>query len=287
MAPVYETDEPVLYEQDGAIALITLNRPNYGNAQNAQMLYALDAAFQRAADDPSVLAIILRGAGKHFSSGHDIGTPGRDTDYKRDDRVSLWGDHSTQPGAAKAYIREQEIYLGLCRRWRDLPKPVIAAVHGACIAGGLALAWIADIIIAADNAFFSDPVLKMGIPGIEYFAHAYEMHPRAAREFLFLGERMSAERAWQLGMVNRVVPLDQLEAEAKGIAARLAELPPFGLMLAKQAFNHVDDQMGKRSSMDAVFHMHHLAHAQGQLTTGDYISGKTVKSASDKGDRDN
>lgn len=286
MAPIYETDDPVLYERRDATAWITLNRPAFGNAQNAQMLYALDDAFVRAAQDADVRAIVLRGAGRHFSSGHDIGSPGRDADQPAPRLVSLWGDHSELPAAAKPYVREQELYLGLCRRWRDLPKPTIAAVHGACIAGGLMLAWVCDLIIASDDAHFSDPVLRMGVPGVEYFAHAYEMNPRAAREFLFLGERMGAERAWQLGMVNRVVPRDRLEAEAERVAARLAEMPAFGIALAKQAFNQVDDLMGKRAAMDASFHMHHLAHAQNAMTSGSMIGGMDARTMAASARRD-
>lgn len=275
--PDYESHEPVLYELDGATAWITLNRPKFSNAQNLQLTYALDDAFSRAAGDRAVRAIVLQGAGPHFCSGHDIGSPGRDIDQSTPLRRSLWGDHTQEDGAAVAYVREQEAYLGLCRRWRELPKPVIAAVHGACMAGGLALAWVADLIVASEDAFFSDPVLKFGVPGIEYFAHAFEMHPRAAREFLYLGERMTARRAYELGMVNRVVERGQLRAEVEAICRRLEGLPPFGLALAKQAFNHTDDLMGKRAAMDAVFHMHHLAHAQNQLLSGDLIGGASAK----------
>ncbi|MCG2840551.1 enoyl-CoA hydratase [Sandaracinobacter sp. RS1-74] len=277
MAPIYETDKPILYERSGATAWITLNRPDYGNAQNAQMLYALDDALVRASEDPEIRVIVLKGAGKHFSAGHDIGSPGRDADRPAPRRATLWGDHSTLDGAAKYYVREQEAYLGLCRRWRELPKPTIAAVHGACIAGGLMLAWVCDLIIASRDAVFSDPVLRMGVPGVEYFAHAFEMHPRVAREFLFLGERMSAERAWHLGMVNRVVDREALEAEVEAVAARLAELPAFGLTLAKQAFNAVEDFAGKRSAMDASFHMHHLAHAHNALVNGNAIAGMDAR----------
>jgi enoyl-CoA hydratase len=276
--PVYETDEPVRYERRGTTAWLGLNRPSYANSQNGQMLYALDAAFARAVDDREVRAIVLHGLGKHFSSGHDIGTPGRDADVPATARRSLWGDHSELDGAAWAYVREQELYLGLCRRWRELPKPTIAAVHGACVAGGLMLAWVCDLIVASDDAFFSDPVLRMGIPGVEYFAHAFEMHPRVAREFLFLGERMSAERAHALGMVNRLVAREALETEVAAIAERLAGLPPFGLTLAKQALNQAEDAMGKRATMDAAFNIHHLAHAHAQLTTGSRISGQNARS---------
>jgi enoyl-CoA hydratase len=276
--PVYETDEPVLYETRGATAWITLNRPTFNNAQNMQLTYALDRAFACAAADRQVRAIVLQGAGKHFCAGHDIGSPGRDVDFATpSDRHSLWWGHVGTEGAETAYVREQEIYLGMCRRWRALPKPTVAAVHGACIAGGLALAWICDLIVASEDAYFADPVLKLGVPGVEYFAHAFEMHPRAAREFLFLGERMSAQRAFQVGMVNRVVAREQLTSEVEAICARLETLPPFGAALAKQAFNHVEEARGQRAAMDAVFHIHHLAHAQNQLLSGDLIGGARTK----------
>src|SRR5690606_6146455 len=107
------------------------------------------------------------------------------------------------------------------RRWREVPKPTIAMVQGACVAGGLMLAWVCDLIVASDDAFFADPVVRMGIPGVEYFAHPYELNPRIAKEFLFLGERMSAERAYQMGMLNRVVSRDQLEEETDRQSTRL------------------------------------------------------------------
>lgn len=270
--PVYETDAPVLYALNGTVAVISLNRPRYGNAQNAHLLYALDDAFKRAANDDAVKAIVLRAQGKHFSSGHDIGTPGSDFGASAPERRTLWYDHVGTTGAETNYVREQESYLALCRRWRDVPKPVVSAVQGACIAGGLMLAWIADMIVASEDAFFSDPVLKMGVPGVEYFAHTFEMHPRIAREFLFLGERLPAGRAYELGMVNRVVPRDALDTAALEMAGTAGKAPRFALALAKQVFNQLEDLQGKRSGMDAVFHAHHLAHAHNQLT-GDWLGG--------------
>jgi enoyl-CoA hydratase len=274
---VYETDEPVLYAADGGVATITMNRPAFNNAQNSQMTYALDAAFRRAVDDDAVKAIVLKGAGKHFSAGHDIGTPGRDL-HKSFDRKLLWPDHVNKPGAELLYTREQEVYLGMCRRWREIPKPTVASVQGACIAGGLMLAWVCDLIVASEDAFFQDPVVRMGIPGVEYFAHGFELPPRVAKEFLLLGERMPAARAYSFGMVNKVVPRDELEAETRRIAERLAEMPRLGLSLTKQAINHVEDLRGKRTAMDAVFHMHHFAHAQNDLVSGDSLAGLTGKS---------
>ncbi len=275
--PVYETDNPVLYSTENGIATITLNRPRYHNSQNAQMLYALDDAFRKATDDDEIKVIMLKGEGKNFSAGHDIGTPGRDANEAHD-RTLLWYDHSDKPGAERQYVREQEIYLGMCRRWRDLPKPTIAVVQGACIAGGLMLAWVCDLIIASEDAFFADPVVRMGIPGVEYFAHVHELNPRIAKEFLFMGDRMPAARAYEMGMVNRVFPRDELNNEALKIATKIAAMPRLGLTLTKQAVNHIEDLQGLRTGMDAVFHMHHFAHAHASLTSEDNIGGFDAKS---------
>jgi enoyl-CoA hydratase len=275
--PVYETGEPVLYEVRDDIATLTMNRPAFHNAQNSQMTYALDAAFRRAVDDDAVRVIVLRGAGRHFSAGHDIGTPGRDVSEPFD-RVHLWWDHSNKPGAEFNYAREQEVYLGMCRRWHDCPKPTIAMVHGACIAGGLMLAWVCDLIVASDDAFFQDPVVRMGIPGVEYFAHVHELNPRVAKEFLFLGERMSAERAHAMGMVNRVVTLEQLEAETYGIAARIARQPRMGLALAKQVVNRIEELQGLRMAMDVAYGYHHFAHAHGQVLGNGHLGGHDARS---------
>ena len=275
----YETDSPILYEVADGVAWIMMNRPDFNNAQNGQMTYALDDAFQRAVNDDAVKAIVLGGVGKHFSAGHDIGTPGRDLHHEFDKRLMI-APHTNKPAAELLYTREQEQYLGMCRRWRDVPKPTVAMVQGACIAGGLMLAWICDLIVASEDAFFQDPVVPlMGIPGVEYFAHAYELPPRVAKEFLLLGERMPASRAERFGMVNRVVPREELRDTAAAIAAKLAKNSRLGNWLTKQAVNHVEELRGKRSAMDAVFHMHHFAHAQNDLVTGDSIGGVSGKSA--------
>jgi enoyl-CoA hydratase len=275
--PVYETETPVLYEVIDQVAWITMNRPDFNNAQNGQMTYALDDAFQRATGDDGVRCIVLAGTGKHFSAGHDIGTPGRDLLKQFDNRLMV-PPHVTRPGAELLYTREQEQYLGMCRRWRDVSKPTVAMVQGACIAGGLMLAWCCDLIIASDDAFFQDPVVRMGIPGVEYFAHAFELPPRIAKEFLLLGERMPAARAEQFGMVNRIVPREKLREDVAAIAAKLAAQPRLGAWLTKQAVNHVEELRGKRAAMDAVFHMHHFAHAQNDLTSDNSLGGMDAKS---------
>jgi enoyl-CoA hydratase len=251
----------VTYEVSGSAAIIRLNRPRYGNAQNSQVTYELDAAFIKATNDDEVKVIVLGGNGKHFCSGHDIGTPGRDIDQSFERKAVIWWDHVGAEGVDSRFARESEVYLGMCRRWREIPKPTIAAVQGACIAGGLMLAWSCDFIVAADNAFFQDPVVKMGIPGVEYFAHPWVTNPRAAKEMLFTGDRMTAARALELGMVNHVVAAEELEDFTLKLAGRIAEMPRLGLALAKKAVNQAEDLQGMRAGMDSVFGLHHAAHA--------------------------
>ncbi|MEP6867442.1 MAG: enoyl-CoA hydratase [Novosphingobium sp.] len=268
-ATALTTAEEILYEVRGSTAIISLNRPARSNAQTYPLLYQLDAAFRRALDDDDVGAIVLRGEGKHFSAGHDT-TAGDITKWERAEqpRRMSWPPHGNMEGAERQYAAEQEFYLGMCRRWRDIAKPTVAAVQGACIAGGMMLAWICDFIVASDDAFFADNTVDLGVPGVEYFAHAFELPPRIAREFLMLGERMPAKRAYELAMVNRLVSRDDLLTEALAMAEKLAAKPRFAMTLAKQACNHVDDLQGKRSAMEGVFAMHQLAHAHNRAVTG-------------------
>ena len=272
-----EEQDIVLYEAREGVAWITMNRPQYHNAQNGKMTYLLDDAFKKAVADDEIKVIILRGEGKHFSAGHDIGTPGRDVHLSQD-RVTMWYDHADKEGGEFLYVREAEAYLGMCRRWREIPKPTIAAVQGACIAGGLMLAWVCDLIVATDDAYFSDPVVRMGIPGVEYFAHPYELNPRIAKEFLFTGNKMGAERACQMGMVNQISTRDTLMADVEALAMKIAAMPRLGLALTKQAINNVEELQGKRSAMEAAFAWHHFTHVHNDLTTGNKLGGMDAKS---------
>ncbi len=272
------SEQVVVTERCGAIEFVRMNRPEYRNAQNSAMTYALDDAFMAAAADDEVKVIVLCGAGDHFSAGHDIGSPGRDVDQSFPRRAGLWWDHVGRPGAEGRMAREAEVYLGMCRRWRELPKPTVAMVQGACVAGALMLAWSCDLIVASDDSFYADPVVRMGIPGVEYFAHPWIMGPRFAKEFLFTGERVGAERALQLGMVNRVVPRDSLEDETTALADKIAQMPRFGLALTKMAVNQAEDLMGLRTGIDSVYGLHHVAHAHNAEAGGDSLAGHDARS---------
>lgn len=271
-----KTPEFVTYNVVDGVAWVMLNRPDAANAQNYRLLGQLENSLRRAANDDDVKVIVLGGEGKHFSAGHDIGTPEKDSHMQRE-RATMWWDHTNKTGAERQYVLEQDGYLGLCRRWAEIPKPMIAMVQGACIAGGLMLAWVCDLIVASEDAYFQDPVVRMAQPGVEYFAHAFELPPRVARELLLLGERMPAARAYQFGMVNRIFPRAELREGVAKIAAEIATRDRLGLALTKQAINFVEELRGKRTAMDGVFHMHHLAHAHNQLLTGHLVGGLDAK----------
>jgi enoyl-CoA hydratase len=287
MVPEVEStgQEVVTYHVRGPVALVTLNRPQYRNAQNSKVTYALDAAFTRAVNDDDAKVIVLAGAGDHFCAGHDIGTPDRDIHESFERKAVIWWDHVGTNGVDSRFARESEVYLGMCRRWREIPKPMIAMVQGACIAGGLMLAWCCDFIVASDDAFFADPVVRMGIPGVEYFAHPWVMNPRAAKEFLYTGDRFSAERALQLGMVNRVVTRAELEPTVLQIAERISAMPRLGLALTKKAVNQAEDLQGMRAGMDSVFGLHHAAHAHNAEVDVDSLAGLDARAMAEAAKR--
>jgi enoyl-CoA hydratase len=172
----YETI--VVERPEPRIARIVMNRPEARNAQNLQMTYDLNAAFDSAVQDDAVKVIILAGHGPHFSAGHDLRPTGKNAAGVDFPPVGNWGGFA-EPNAHGRFAREQEIYLQITRRWRNLAKPTIAEVHGKCIAGGLMLAWACDLIVASSDAEFCDPVVTMGVCGVEWFVHPWELGPRA------------------------------------------------------------------------------------------------------------
>ena len=179
----------ITYEVSEGVARIALNRVEVRNAQDKAMLYELNDAFDLASRDDEVKVIVLAANGPHFSSGHDLADR---TDVTEFSQVSNWGGYD-KPGAEGRQALEEEIYLGLCWRWRNLPKPTIAEVQGKVIAGGLMLVWVCDLIVAAEDTTFSDPVVAFGVNGVEYFAHPWEFGARKAKELLFTGGRMTAQ----------------------------------------------------------------------------------------------
>lgn len=250
----------ILYEKpETGIARIWLNRPNVRNAQDTHLLYELNDAFDLALSDDDVKVVILAAKGPHFSAGHDLSEADRETAQAAHKIVGTWagGDWN---GAEAFYMREKEIYEGFCRRWRDLAKPTIASVHGKSIAGGLMLIWPMDFVIASEDASFQDNTMFMGIPGVEYFAHAWELGIRKAKEFLLCGQPLSAAEAREAGMVNLVVPREELEEATLAFARRIADKPSFALKLGKDAINAIFAAQGFDNVQRSAFNAHHLAH---------------------------
>ncbi|MEQ8230196.1 MAG: enoyl-CoA hydratase [Gammaproteobacteria bacterium] len=241
------------------IARIVLNRPETANAQDTQFLYELNDAFDRAAHDDAVRVIILAANGKHFSSGHDLGEKNwYEAMYDHRTVGTMCG--FTCAGAEAQMAREEEIYLGFSERWRNIPKPTIAAVQGKCIAGGLMLCWPCDLIVASDDASFSDPTVSFGIGGVEFFHHLWEVGARKAKEMLFTSDAISAAEARELGMVNKVVPRAELEAATLEMARKIAAKSRFALKMTKKAINGAQDAQGRELAMQNAFHLHQLAH---------------------------
>ena len=252
--------ESVLYETPAEhIARIVLNRPETRNAQDTRLLYELNAAFDRAAQDDAVKVIILAANGPHFSSGHDLREPNVYEKMSEFDTVGTWCGF-TCAGAERQMAREKEIYVGFCERWRNIPKPTLAAVQGKVIAGGLMLIWPCDIIIASDDAQFCDPVVNFGIGGVEFFAHPWEVGARKAKEMLFTSDWLSVEEAQQLGMVNQIVPREKLDETVLAMAQKIAKKSLFALKLTKEAVNVAEDAQGRVQSMQTSFALHQLAH---------------------------
>lgn len=263
VAPVrYETPLP-------RVARIVLARPDARNAQNTELLYQLNAAFDRASQDDGISVIILAADGPHFSSGHDL----RESDEAKDEsmalhrRVGTWCGFKCA-GAESQMAREKEIYVGLSERWRNIPKPTIAQVHGKVISGGLMLVWPCDLIVASEDAEFIDNTVAMGVSGAEFFHHPWEVGARKAKEMLFTSDSVSAIEARQLGMVNHVVPREDLEAAVLALAERIAARPLFALKLAKEAVNVAQDAQGRQAAMTAAFVYHQLCHSHNQQLFG-------------------
>lgn len=268
-----DTDR-VRYERPAeGVARIVLARPETKNAQDKRMLYALNDAFDVAAQDDEVKVVILAADGEDFSSGHDL----KDRDEMSEfTPVTCWGGFD-QPGAEGRLGLEEEYYLGLCKRWRAMPKPTIAAVQGRAIAGALMLIWPCDLIVAADDALFSDPIVAFGLNGHEFFAHAFELGGRLAKEMLFTGRAVSAREAMACGMVNRVVPAAELADHTLNLANQIAARPMMGLKLAKLAVNQSQDAQGYTNAIEAAFSLHQLGHSHNMQVHGYLVDPNGIK----------
>jgi enoyl-CoA hydratase len=236
----------IRYSVDGHVATVTLDRPRSANALNAAMIDELDAALTLAQDDDEVRVVVLAAEGAHFSAGHDL-------------KELLAGEEhwAAMRGTAEGKLHhEQVMYWDRSLRWRNFPKPTIAAVQGTCAAAGLMLACMCDLIVAADDARFSNPVLRMSGAGVELLVEPWELGARRAKEFLLCARVLSADEAERAGMVNRVVAREDLATTARDMADQVALVPPVTAQAVKGSINATLDRQGQLDSWRHHFTVH-------------------------------
>lgn len=259
-------DKFVRYDalDEGRIVRITLDRPEARNAQNRGLLVELNDAFLRAEADDGVRVVILCGAGPMFSSGHDLGSK-----VSMEEMMPGPGQHptrtingGTRQGAEALMLQEWHYYFENTRRWRNLRKITIGQAHGDVYAAGLMLLWACDLIVCDDKTTFADVVgTRLGMCGVEYFAHPWELGPRKAKELLLTGDSLDADGAYALGMVSKVFPPDELADRTLEFARRIATLPTMSALLIKEAVNQSVDNMGFYNALNACFTLHELNHS--------------------------
>lgn len=257
--------EEIEYRTDGPVAYVLHARPEKRNAESRRLLDELDAALSLAVGDDSVRVIVIGGQGDHFSAGHDL----------KEAQAERQGF-----SVEERWAYEELRYFEYAMRIWDCPKPTIARVQGACVAGGFMVANMCDMIVASDDAFFADPVCRtLAAAAVEVLVHPWVMGLRRAKEFLYTGERMGAEEARALGMVNRLVPRAELDAATQAFAERIAETPPFALKLIKKSLNRTFDAQGFRTALSAHFDIHQLSHVTDEFveTRGKGLAGAIRK----------
>ena len=265
----------LLYESfdEGTVARITLNRPDARNAQNRGLLVELNEAFLHAEADDQVRVVILGGAGPMFSSGHDMGSklsieetvPGPNQHPSR----RMHG--GTKKATESLMLQEWHYFYDNTRRWRNLRKITIGQAHGDVYAAGLMLLWACDLIVCAEGTRFADVVgARLGMCGVEYFAHPWEFGPRKAKELLLTGDAIDADEAHQLGMVSKIFPADRLGDMTVDFARRIAQLPTMTSLLIKESVNQSVDNMGFYNALNACFTLHELNHSHWAWVNDDH-----------------
>ena len=257
--------EYLTYESldDGKIVRIMLNRPGARNAQNRGMLVELDDAFVTAEADDEVRVVILGGMGPMFSSGHDMGSKEAIAEREGATRhPTTLINGGTRTGAEARMLQEWHYYFENTKRWRNLRKITIAQVHGTVYAAGLMLMWACDLIVGAEDVRFADVVgTRLGMCGVEYFAHPWEFGPRKTKELMLTGDALGVEEAHALGMVTKIFPVEELADRTLEFARRIADLPTVTALLIKESVNQTVDNMGFYNALQACFTLHQLNHS--------------------------
>jgi enoyl-CoA hydratase len=250
--------DQIAYEPLGRVARVTMNRPRYRNAQSRTLLRELDDAFARATDDEEIRVIVLAAEGKDFSAGHDLGTP---------EFVDEENEHPRQgrSDVERSFGYSWQQFLDMSLRWRDIPKPTIAQVHGWCIFGGWIIASAMDLVVAADDARFLTNL-------VQYFTLPWDVGARKAKEILFDNREIGAAEAKDLGFVNHVWPRDELEEQTLELANRIAANATFLLRQFKLSVNQMQDAAGFRAAVQAAHANYQLTEAHNKLREQERIA---------------
>ena len=249
--------ETIIYEKDGPIARIILNRPEAANSQNPAMVWDVENSLKDAENDYSIKVVIFKANGKGFSAGHDVGTGGGPTYPEFIEAAEAghpWG------GQAKLFM------WPILHLW-EFQKPTVAAVNGYCIGGGTYFALLNDVVVASDDAYFQMPLPQgLGFPGGETMIEPWVMmNFHQAYEYLYLSKTVDAEEALRLGMVNRVVPRDQLDEEVELIAHQIAQAPLTVLMGIKAGVKRAWETMGMRVHLQSQLQMMEMVGHSGDV----------------------
>ena len=236
----------LIVEADGPILTLTLDRPEKRNALNDALLARLGEELERAAGDNDLRVVLLQGSGDHFCSGFDL------------DTVSADESPEARARREREQLFERALFL------RDLPLPTIAAVQGACVAAGLLLSQMCDLVVASEDAFFYDPLPRMGGVGLELLVEPWDIGFRRAKRYLFTGDRIPAKDALELGMVTDLAARAELGETVRSLAQRIAEMPPVTLALIKRSLNRAQDLAGMREALEYHFALHQLGHVSAE-----------------------
>ena len=261
-------------QDDGSIVRIILNRPEARNAQNRGMLVELNEAFLAAEADDKVRVVILSGEGKMFSSGHDLGSKVAMEERRGGENPHPTGEINggTRLGAENLMLQEWHYFFENTRRWRNLRKITIAQVHGDVFSAGLMLMWACDLIVGAEDVRFADVVgTRLGMCGMEYFAHPWEFGSRKTKELMLTGDSIDVHEAYALGMVSKVFPAEELNERTLEFARRIAQVPTMAALMIKESVNQTQDNQGFYNSLNACFTLHELNHSHWAQVNDDHF----------------
>jgi len=268
----------IVYEEDGPLARIILNWPERANAQSSDMVHQFDEALTRANAGYNVKVVIIKANGKGFCAGHAMGQ-GYYPEFE--EAQEEWG------GVWKA---QSELFLWPVLRLWEFPKPTIAQVHGYALGGGTYWALLPDITIASEDAYFQMPLVQgLGFPGGETMIEPWVfMNFKRAYEYLYTAQTITAPQAFEMGLVNRVVPVEDLEETVELLAQHIARAPLSTLMGTKQLVSRAWELMGMRMHwkmsndvMAVVEHMKDATQARAEMVQRGQKPRDKARDASD------